>query len=217
MKNILVSLLLLLSCITNAQTSKYSTFYDQRKSIFEVLPQTKNEIVFLGNSITNFCEWTELFQNSNVKNRGISGDVTQGVLDRLDQITRVKPAKVFLLIGINDLSQNISKDTVFDNICKIAANIRAASPKTKVYIQSILPVNIQFGLFKNLLNKTPDIVWVNLNLARFCKENGYTFIDLFAHFKNSGDDKMNPKYTNDGLHLLGPGYLLWAEIIKPLL
>jgi lysophospholipase L1-like esterase len=28
---------------------------------------------------------------------------------------------------------------------------------------------------------------------------------------------MNPKYTNDGLHLLGDGYLLWAEIIKPLL
>ena len=175
MKNILVSLLLLLSCITNAQTSKYSTFYDQRKSIFEVLPQTKNEIVFLGNSITNFCEWTELFQNSNVKNRGISGDVTQGVLDRLDQITRVKPAKVFLLIGINDLSQNIPKDSVFNNICKIAANIHTASPKTKVYIQSILPVNIQFGLFKNLLDKTPDIVWVNLNLARFCKENDYTF------------------------------------------
>lgn len=217
MKNILLSLLLLLCNVSLAQTRKYSTFYDQRKSIFEVLPETKNEIIFLGNSITNFCEWTELSQNPNVKNRGISGDVTQGVLDRLDQVTRVKPAKVFLLIGINDLSQNISKDTVFDNICKIAANICAASPKTKIYVQSILPVNIQFGLFKNLINKTPDIVWVNVNLARFCKENGYTFIDLFGRFKNSEDDKMNPKYTNDGLHLLGPGYLIWAEIIKPLL
>ena len=217
MKKILLPFFILLSCITLAQTSKYGTFYDQRKSLFEVLPKTKNEIIFLGNSITNFCEWGELFQNPNVKNRGISGDVTQGVLDRLDQVTRSKPAKVFILIGINDLSRNVAKDTVLNNICMIANNIHTASPKTRVYVQSILPVNIQFGLFKNLTTKTPDILWINENLAKFCKEKGYTFIDLFSRFKNSDDDKMNTKYTNDGLHLLGDGYLLWAEIIKPLL
>ena len=67
------------------------------------MPDTPNEIIMLGNSITDGCEWSELFQNSNIKNRGISGDITEGVLYRLDEVTRSKPAKVFLLIGINDL------------------------------------------------------------------------------------------------------------------
>jgi len=217
MKTILLPFFLLLSFISLAQTSKYGTFYEQRKSLFEILPDTKNEIVFLGNSITNGCEWSELFQNPNVKNRGISGDVTQGVLDRLDEVTLAKPAKVFLLIGINDLSRNVPKDSVFYNICKIADNIRVASPKTKIYIQSILPVNDVYGLFKNHTNKIPEIKWINENLVKVCKDKGYTVVDLFSRFKNTNDDKMNPKYSNDGLHLLGSGYLLWAEIIKPLL
>ncbi|MDP4291830.1 MAG: GDSL-type esterase/lipase family protein [Bacteroidota bacterium] len=217
MKQFLPFFLLLLSSVSFAQTSKYGTFYDQRKSLFEILPDTKNEIIFLGNSITNFCEWGELFQNPHVKNRGISGDVTQGVLDRLDEVTRAKPAKVFLLIGINDLSRNIPKDTVLLNITKIADNIHHASPKTRIYLQSILPVNDRFGLFPNHTNKTAEIKWINENLVSLCKDKGYTFVDLYSHFKNSNDDKMNPEYTNDGLHLLGKGYLLWANIIKPLL
>ena len=217
MKKILLPFLLFLTVITFGQNSKHSTFYDQRKSLFEVLPQTRNEIIFLGNSITNGGEWGELFSNPNVKNRGISGDDTQGVLDRLYQVTRSKPAKVFILIGINDLSKNIPKDTVFFNICKIANNIRTASPKTKIYIQSILPVNEEFTNFKTLINKTPEVKWVNENLVKFCKKKDYIFVNLFSHFKNADDDKLNPIYTNDGLHLLGSGYLLWAQTIKPLL
>lgn len=217
MKKIILPVLLFLTCFSFAQNSRFGTFYDQRKSLFEILPDTKNEIVFLGNSITNFAEWSELFGNPNIKNRGISGDVTTGVLNRLDQITRSKPAKVFLLIGINDLSRNVPKDTVFRNICQIANNIRTSSPKTHVYIQSILPVNDCYKMFVNHTNKTEEIKWVNEKLAAFCKDQRFTYVDLFSHFKNFDNDKMNPIYSNDGLHLLGNGYLVWVDIIKPLL
>lgn len=54
-------------------------------------------LFFLGNSITNGCEWAELFQNKNVKNRGISGDICMGVYDRLDPIVKGKPAKIFFI------------------------------------------------------------------------------------------------------------------------
>src|SRR6185312_511847 len=90
--------------------SIFSTYYLQRVSHFETLPQTKGDIIFLGNSITDGAEWPELFNDIRVKNRGISGDITAGVIHRLDEITNRKPAKIFLLIGVNDLARNITTE-----------------------------------------------------------------------------------------------------------
>lgn len=205
------------SLISHGQENKFGTYYNQRLTLFEKLPDTKGEIIFLGNSITDGCEWFELLGNPNVKNRGISGDTTDGVLFRLNEVTRSKPAKVFLLIGINDLSRGVLKDTVFSNICKIADRIHKDSPETKVFVQSILPVNDSFGLFKNHTNKTDEVLWVNAQLKTWCAKENVGFVDLYSHFKMSGSEKMDPKYSNDGLHLLGEGYLLWADIIKPIL
>ncbi len=198
---------------TFAQSQGFGTYYEQRKTLFEKLPNTKNEIIFLGNSITDGCEWSELFQNKHIKNRGISGDITRGVLNRLNEVTESKPAKVFLLIGINDLARGIFKDTIYTNICRIAQLINEDSPKTKVYIQSILPVNASFEKFKNYYSKANDILWINDRLVEWCLHNEAVFIDLFSHFKNTSNNKLNPMFTNDGLHLNGDGYYLWAKII----
>jgi len=194
-----------------------STYYEQRRTLFEQLPNTKKEIIFLGNSITDGSEWAELFQNKRIKNRGISGDVTEGVLYRLDEVTESKPAKVFLLIGINDLARNISKETVFENISGIASSIREQSPKTRVFVQSILPVNPAFDKFTGHCSKTEEVKWINGKLEELCEQQGFQYVDLFTHFTNENDDFMNPEFTNDGLHLTGEGYRKWAEIIKPLL
>ena len=210
-------LFLSISLCSLGQASKFGTFYDQRKSLFEILPDTKNEVIFLGNSITNFSEWSELLKDSHVKNRGISGDTTEGVLFRLYQVTRVKPAKVFLLIGINDLSRNIAPDTVYANICKIVSIIRTQSPKTKVYVQSILPVNNTFKTFPTHTIRTPQVKEVNEKLRKICPVLGATFVDLFSELKNPNDDFLNPMYTNDGLHLLGEGYKAWKRAIQPYL
>ncbi len=200
-----------------AQSEKFGTYYNQRRTLFELLPDTKKEIVFLGNSITDGGEWIELFNNKHCKNRGISGDVTEGVLFRLDEVTRSKPSKVFLLIGINDLARGISKDSVFAGICKIAENIRSASPKTKVYVQSIFPVNASFGKFENHVNKGAEVLFINAELQKWCSENGFYYVDLYSQLVTPGTDLLNPEFTNDGLHLLGDGYLKWAETVKPLL
>ena len=217
MRNIIFILLLLVSVGVYAQTSKFGTYYDQRKSLFEVLPDTKNEIIFLGNSITDGSEWSELLQNPKAKNRGISGDTSEGVLNRLSQVTRMQPAKVFLLIGINDLSKNISPDTVYVNICKIVSRIKSQSPKTKVYVQSILPVNNTFKTFSGHTSRTPQVKDLNGRLKNICPKLNATYVDLFSELKNPNDDLLNPMYTNDGLHLLGEGYKAWAKVIKPLL
>jgi lysophospholipase L1-like esterase len=201
----------------HGQVAFKSTYYEQRRTLFEQLPNTKNEIIFLGNSITDGSEWAELFQNKRIKNRGISGDVTEGVLYRLSEVTESKPAQVFLLIGINDLARHIQKDTVFASICRIATTIREQSPKTRVFVQSILPVNPTFDKFTGHCSKTEEVKWINRKLEDFCAQSGFQFVDLFPHFIGQNNDFLNPEFTNDGLHLTGEGYLKWAEIIKPLL
>lgn len=209
--------LLLSSSASFSQENKFGTYYNQRLSLFEKMPDTKGEIIFLGNSITDGGEWCELLENSKAKNRGISGDTTDGVLFRLNEVTRSKPAKVFLLIGVNDLSRGISKDTVYLKICHIAQKIRKDSPKTQIYIQSILPVNESFGLFKNHTNKTADVIWVNAQLKAWCEKEQVQYVDLYSRFKSPDSELLNPQLTNDGLHLKGDGYLLWLDIIKPYL
>lgn len=213
-----LSLLALLMCISMqvfTQEQQFSTYYHQRKSHFENLPNSKNEIILLGNSITDGCEWSELFNNNKIKNRGISGDTTEGVLCRISEVTESNPAKVFLMIGINDLARGVSRDTIYANICRIANLLVKQSPKCKVYIQSILPVNPVFGKFSGHCSKTDDILWINEQLDNWCKSNDARYIDLFSKFKNEGDNYLDKKYTNDGLHLTGAGYLLWADFIKP--
>lgn len=197
-----------------AQSNKYSTFYYQRATLFEELPVTSSDIVFLGNSITNGAEWGELFHNPHIKNRGISGDIAEGVYDRLGAITKGKPKKIFLLIGINDIARGTSADTIVKNIGKIVRRIKEETPRTKIYIQSLLPVNDQFGKFGGHTSRGHVVLEVNRQLIQLAKEENTTYIDLYAHFKNKHDEKLNPEYTNDGLHLLGKGYILWKKVIE---
>lgn len=199
----------------SAQQRKYSTFYEQRATLFEELPIREGDIVFLGNSITNGCEWSELFENERVKNRGISGDVSMGVYERLDPITKGKPAKIFLLIGINDVSKGTPTDTIVTRIGLIVQKIKEDSPRTKIYLQSVLPVNDCYGMFEGHTSRWQTVEQINGLLESLAKEEQVEYIDLYSHFEEPGTGKMNPAYTNDGLHLLGKGYLLWRDIVRP--
>ncbi|WP_167604894.1 GDSL-type esterase/lipase family protein [Maribellus sediminis] len=216
MKKIILNLVLLFSLfIVSAQENEFGTYYNQRLSLFISLPDEPNEIIMLGNSITDGGEWSELLPGYNVKNRGISGDVTAGVLYRLNEVTSAKPAKVFLLIGINDLARGIPADTVFKNICLIAEKIRATTPETEVYIQSILPVNPSFKKFAGHVDKTNAVKQINQKLNDWCSENDVEFVNLFDAFIESDSDYLDPEFTNDGLHLTAKGYLTWIKIIYP--
>jgi len=93
--SLLLVLGLLFGANSFAQQEKYTTYYYQRATLFEQLPITSTDIVFLGNSLTDGCEWTELFGNPHIKNRGISGDEVMGIYDRIDPILKGKPAKIF--------------------------------------------------------------------------------------------------------------------------
>jgi len=195
--------------------SLFPTYYHQRVTHFRSLPQTAGDVIFLGNSITDGGEWSELFNDLRIKNRGISGDVSAGVLNRLNEVVQRKPAKVFLLIGVNDLSRNIPPDSVVKNIFLIADYLKQEAPATQLFVQSILPVNDAFGKFGGHTNKGAQIRQVNETLKQNATAHSYTFIDLHSTFTDE-NGKLKKELTNDGLHLTGNGYLLWKHSIYPL-
>lgn len=214
-KHLYVFIVLFVSLASSAQERTYSTFYYQRATLFEELPVSSKDIVFLGNSITNGAEWCELLNNKHVKNRGISGDVCMGVYDRLDAILKGKPAKIFLLIGINDVSRGTPADTIVKRIALIIRKIKQDSPKTKLYLQSLLPVTDYYKKFGDHTSRWNIVPEINKGLVALAKKEKVVYIDLYSHFVDEKTGKMNINYTNDGLHLLGKGYLKWVDIVKP--
>ena len=199
---------------TNYPDSVFTTYYHQRVSMFKKLPMTQGDIIFLGNSITEGGSWGELFTDIGVKNRGISGDFTVGVMQRMDEIVQRKPSKVFLMIGINDLSRNISPDSIVKNITWIANFLKQEVPSAQLYVQSILPVNEVFKKFDGHTSKGSKVLEVNEKLRKLASSGKYIYIDLYSHFCDE-QGKLNKAYTNDGLHLLGDGYMLWKHLVYP--
>ena len=198
-----------------AAVSAQGEYNYQRRSLFEQLPVTSKDIVFLGNSITDGGEWSELLGNPRVKNRGISGDRTGWMLDRLDPIVGGKPRKRFLMIGTNDLAADVPVGTVVENIRRIVERFRSESPRTQIYVQSVFPVNDAFKKFAAKHGRhDADIVAVNEALQALCAEKGIVYIDLWSLLADA-NGKLRADVTNDGLHLMGVGYLIWRDAVMP--
>lgn len=210
--------MLALAAIASAQTydrSGYTTYWEQRATLFDALPVGSDDIIMIGNSITDGSEWSELLGMPNVKNRGISGDIVKGVTDRLEPYIEGKPSKMFLMIGINDLMRGADADSVYGLYVKLIDKIRTEMPDTKLYVQSCLPINIT-TMFTGLKDKDGEVVKLNSMVAALAEDKGFTFIDLHSAMADE-NGKMPKAYSNDGLHLLGEGYLKWREVIAPYL
>ena len=183
------------------------THYPEKIKEFKKAPLEFNDIVFLGNSITEFGgDSGKRFNLPNIRNRGISGDVTEGVIKRLGEIIYYKPKAVFLMIGINDLFiDSVKAEYVANNVIKIAAVIKKESPSTKIFVESVLPTNN-----KKLVEK---IHQTNLILKAKASINQYNFINI--HVLMAGhDDLMIKDYTRDGIHLTELGYQIWVAKVK---
>lgn len=208
---------LLLFGKVNAQTKPYDSTYRPGKykelvQKFSSEPIAKKEYVFLGNSITAGTDWSKLLNLPQAKNRGISGDITFGVLERLQEVIDRKPAKVFVLIGINDISRNIPDSLILRNYKTIIERIRKGSKKTQIYFYTMLPVNASFEKFKNHYGKDEHILYLNDEIRKFTAKN-VTVIDLYPHFLDA-NKKLRAELTKDGLHLIPAGYEVWKEVLE---
>lgn len=220
----ILAVCILLPFFSNAQVTNQRLFdtigfipehYAQRIAVFEQEPVVTGKIIFLGNSITEGGNWKKLLNDTTVINRGIGGDITFGVLKRLDDVIKRQPSKLFLLIGINDIGKDIPDAVIADNIRKIILRVQEESPSTKIYVQSIMPVNPDVQNFPQHYDKQEHIISTNKLIKKVAEDTHCTYINIHDLFTDK-QGKLDAKYTKDGLHLTaeGDGYEKWVAYLK---
>jgi lysophospholipase L1-like esterase len=183
----------------------YNPDYVRQKSLYETF-DCRNKIVFLGDSIISDggSIWNELLGRNDIVNRGIAGDTTNGVLNRLDFYLNQKPKCIFIMIGVNDIrSIFFNMDTTKSNYSKI--------------INKILENNVQLFVMSTLntnkSDKNKKIKELNDYLVEQCKLLSIPYIDI--NNKLSNNYLLSDRYSKDGLHLNSDGYIIWSQVILP--
>ena len=187
--------------------------YASRLAQFEREPVATGRVVFLGNSITQGGDWPRLTGDSTAVNRGIGGDVTFGVRARLDEVIRRRPSKLFLLIGVNDVSKDIPEPAIAANVRAIVDAVKAGSPETTVYVQSALPLNPTVPGFPQHYDKGDHVVRLNRLLRGVAAATRARFVDLYPLFLDR-HGRLDARYTRDGLHLNEAGYQRWVAHLR---
>jgi lysophospholipase L1-like esterase len=99
----------------------------------------------------------------------------------------------------------VSLEEIEANFDVILRQFRAESPGTLVYVQSVLPHSRPYAKHVQALN---DVI------QDLAERHGVTYIDLYPHFARD-DGSVDPRFSNDSLHLTGTGYARWHALIRP--
>ena len=185
--------------LTNYKRPEYLYWTDMFNTIYEA---KEVDVVMLGDSITHRVNWSELLNKNTIVNRGINGDITEGLLNRLANIIQLSPKKVFIMGGINDLSYEVEIDAIYSNYISIVTTLKRHG--IEVFIQSTLFTS------RDKLNKGVKIL--NKKLEAYAFSNDIVFINLNAKLSNNG--RLMDDYTTDGVHLNPQGYNLWKEELR---
>lgn len=167
------------------------------------------EIVFVGDSITEFNPIEELIESSlKIYNRGIRGITSLQLLDHLEeQILGLKPKIIFLMIGVNDLKTR-EPQVVFETILTIIKQVKKNLPQSKIYLQSILPINESSKFIRNKNRRSTKTI-LNLNKLLSEIDNVY-WLDLNSLLRDSNNE-LPERYTTDGVHLTIDAYRIISQ------
>ena len=199
-----------------------SDYYANKCAAFAVQNAnlSRGQIVFIGDSITDLCPLDDYYSSlpSATYNRGISGDVTQGVYDRLKvSLYDIAPTKVVLMIGINDINGGRAVDDIAATYKKILDDIKTNLENTQVFCMSVIPLSEKLSAFGTVdlnLNNS-KVVALDEKIKTLAEDHGYTYVDLYE--KVSADGKLSDDLTDDGIHLNAAGFAVWSQTIKPYL
>jgi len=171
-----------------------------------------NQIVFLGDSLTDGYN-LDKYYTSDLKlyNRGIGGDKTDGIIDRLkSNVLEIQPIIIVLLIGINDIHSGLSLEKIEENYREILDMIQSSLPDSQVYIESLYPTNTLVYTYTD--EYWDEIIAFNATLESMADEYNYVFMDVYSSLLNG--EELNRDYSIDGLHLNHEGYLIVSDIIS---
>ena len=183
--------------------------YNEQISFTKIYPkEMKHEVAMLGTSLTMRVQWNELLGREGVINRGISGDLTNGILNRVDEVISRKPVICFIEGGSNDIDLNITAGEIAENLHQAALQLKANGI---IPIMFAVPhVSERYPNFEAFNRKVDE---VNVQLHAIANKEHFAIIDLT---KNIGDghETYNRFTARDGMHLAPAAYQLWAEAVS---
>ena len=180
--------------------------------------KTNENILILGDSITELYPIDEIYGSLPIVKSGVSGYKTTDILKRMNEMAyEYNPTKVFLLIGINDIAYDTSAENVdetLNNIKTIIKNLKNNRKNAKLYVESIYPINRELN--KNKINEDikKTIIKMNSEIKNICKENKSIYINMHDELTDD-DGNFSEDYTNDGIHPNTLGYAKITRVLMP--
>lgn len=194
---------------------------DNKKPVIIRTEITNPNIVMLGDSITDFYDLDKYYGSDELMvNSGINGNKTQDVINDIkDRVYAYNPSEIFLLLGVNDILYNdASPENVISQIDEIVCDIQDKLPNTKIYIESIYPVNDEWK--NNHDDRVKTAGEVNITIAEtnkllkdYCSNNDIKYINVYSALVLE-DGSLNSEYSDDGLHPNDNGYEVITKILK---
>ncbi len=164
----------------------------------------EKSVIFLGDSI---MEWAPFEVQETFLNLSVSGETTETLLNRVQQIKHLKPKKVFLMVGVNDLAFSIQMEYILENYGKILDELLKVVSNAEVFCISLLPTDD-----KIVDNET--ICILNERIKRICKMFKVNYIDVYSDFLDKNNNIDN-SYRFDLFTLNERGYqVLNKNIMK---
>lgn len=217
-----VVILFSMMCTTNlfAQTNAMSQdstydnwYYLSREKLYQELKHLRYDVVFFGDSITERGPWQELIgRNYRVGNRGIGGDNTFGMKARIADVAKSRPKKTFLMMGVNDVGRGLPTIWSLRNYEEVINIIQKESPKTKIYIQSILPLNENKLEYDYLRGKQEAIKVLSEGIEALASKYDVIYVDVKEVLADGV--VLKEEYTTDGIHVNIDAYIRWVEYLK---
>lgn len=213
---IVFSLILFIKIIPDAKKKKeqeelVQAYIQNKLNIYEqenaLYGDYEVEVAFLGDSLTDGCDLKTYYPEYVTSNRGIGGDTTYRVIDRLKvSIYDLKPKVVVMLIGANNM------ETMFDNYEDILKGFKDNLPNTKIVLCSLTAMGGEHWGRKNQI-----ACYNNVKIKKYAENYGYEFVDLYTPLFNEKTGEVYEGLTTDGGHFTHEGYLLVSSQIKPVL
>ena len=162
------------------------------------------DVAFLGDSLTDGYDVKKYYSQYLVSNRGIGGDTTVGLEERLQvSLYDLKPKVAVMLIGANNM------DKMFDNYENILKAFQEKVPKTKIVLLSLTSMSGNWG------KKNQLAAYNNVKIKMLAEKYSFEFVDLYSALLNLETGEIYESYTTDGGHLTPIGYEVLTEKITP--
>ena len=162
------------------------------------------DVAFLGDSLTDGYDLLQYYPQYVVANRGIGGDTTVGLFDRLSvSLYELKPKVAVLLIGANNM------DTMLDNYEDILMGFRENVPNTEIVILSLTSMSGEWG------RKNQLAAYNNVRIKLLAEKYSFTYVDLYSALMDIETGEITLAYTTDGGHLTPAGYEVMTAKITP--